>query len=424
MFEGSGNPALPEVGFAMRVEIVVIGNGPAAFQALQTIAAYRAESSTDEMKITVISQEGTPGYSPMFLLDYLTGALREEEILLRDSHSLFLERLLGEKVIRLQDGRNRVILESGREVGYDRLLIASGASPLIPSLKGINKEGVYFFNRLEDVRKLSRQLPSSKNIIIIGAGAIGIEVAIALKKLGKNVLVTELLDQILPQMLDWDLAQNVEKELSISGIKLLLGESVSEVTGDDKAAGIIVGNKEIEGDLILVTTGVKPNVDFLKFSNVKVNTGVPVNEKMQTSVPNIYAAGDVAESLDPYGGYELVFNWYNAIDQAVIAGYNLIGGENTYKPSPALAVIKGIDPLVISVGRKYGEEGYETLSYTDKQRGLYERTFIRGNRIDCYQAIGISDKFSLIYGYIRGRKDFRRIKKLLGGKDSPVYFWC
>jgi nitrite reductase (NADH) large subunit len=423
MYEGSGNPALPEVGFAMRVEIVVIGNGPAAFKALQTIAAYEAESSTDEVKVTVISQERTPGYSPMFLLDHLTGALREEEILLRDSHGLFLERLLGEKVIRLQDGRNRIFLESGKEIGYDRLLIASGASPLIPSLIGINKEGVYFFNRLEDVRNLSKQLPSTQNIIIIGAGAIGIELAIALKKLGRNVLITELLDQILPQVLDRDLAEYFERELSSSGIKLLLGEAVSEVTGNDRATGIIVGNKEIEGDLILVTTGVKPNVDFLKFSNVKVDIGILVNEKMQTSVPNIYAAGDVVESLDPYGGYELVFNWYNAIDQAVIAGYNLIGVENTYKTSPALAVIKGADPPVISVGRKYGEEGYETLSYTDKQRGLYERIFVRNNRIDCYQAIGISNKVSLIYCYIKGRKDVRRIKSMLDGDYGPAYFW-
>jgi NAD(P)H-nitrite reductase large subunit len=144
---------------------------------------------------------------------------------------------------------------------------------------------------------------------------------------------------------------------------------------------------------------------------------------MQTNVPNIYAAGDVVESLDPYGGYELVFNWYNAIDQAVIAGYNLIGFENTYKSSPALAVIKGADPPVISVGRKYVEEGYEILSYADKQKGLYEKIFVRDNRIDCYQAIGISDKVSLIYGYIKGRKDVRRIKSMLSGNYGPAHLW-
>jgi len=404
------------------MKIVIIGNGPAAVRAVQTIETCKAFLSIDGVKITMISQERTPAYSPMFLLGYLTGELGEEEIHLRESHHLSLKKLLGEKVIKVQDSKNRIILESRKEIGYDRLLIASGASPLIPSLKGINKEGVYFFNRLADVRRLSKQISRTQNIIIIGAGAIGIEVAITLKKLGRNVLIAELLDQILPQMLDRELAEYFERELTASGIKLLLGEAVSEVTGNNRAKGIIVGNKEIEGDLILVTTGVKPNVDFLKFSNVKVNTGILVNEKMQTSVPNIYAAGDVVESLDPYGGYELVFNWYNAIDQAVIAGYNLIGFENTYKTSPGLAVIKGADPPVISVGRKYGEEGYETLSYTDPQRGFYEKIFVRNNRIDCYQAIGRSNKVSLIYGYIKGRKDVRRIKSMLGGDYGPAHF--
>jgi NAD(P)H-nitrite reductase large subunit len=406
------------------MKIVIIGNGPAAVRALQTIATHKALSKTEEFEVIVISQERAHAYSPMLLVGYFTGELLEKEILLRESHPLSHKKLLGEKVIKVQDTKNKITLESGKEISYDRLLIASGASPLIPFIKGMNKEGIYFFNRLKDVRKLSRQYPNSQDIIIIGAGAIGIELAIALKKLGKNVLIMELLDQILPQILDKDLAEYFERELSFSGIKFLLGEPVIEVTGDDRAIGIIVGNKKIDGDLILVTTGVKPNVDFLKFSNVKVNTGILVNETMQTSVPNIYAAGDVAESLDPYGGHELVFNWYNAIDQAMIAGYNLIGIEKPYKPSPALAVIKGADPPVISVGRKYGEEGYETLSYTDKQRSLYEKIFIRNNRIDCYQAIGISDKVSLIYNYIKGRKDVRSIKGLLGGKDGPACFWC
>ena len=290
------------------MKIVVIGNGPAAVRALQTITTYQALSKTEEVEITVVSQERTPAYSPMFLLGYLTGELREEEILLRDSHGLSLKKMLGEKVIKVQDRKNRIILESGKEIEYDRLLIASGASPLIPSLKGIKKEGVYFFNKLEDVRKLLKQISRTQNIIIIGAGAIGIEVAIALKKLGRNVLIIELLDQILPQVLDRELAGYFERELSSSGIKFLLGEAVSEVTGNDRATGILAGKKEIEGDIILVTTGVKPNVDFLKSSNVKINTGILVNEKMQTSVPNIYSAGDVVESLDPYGGYELVFN--------------------------------------------------------------------------------------------------------------------
>lgn len=402
------------------MKIAIVGNGPAAVRALEAMATYKAVSNAGEAKITIISCERTAPYSPMFLADYLTGELGGGEILLRDEHGLSPQRRLGEMVVKVEDSRNKVVIESGREIGYDKLLIASGASPLKASIKGIDKEGVYFFNRLADVKRLSQQVLSAKNVIIIGAGAIGIEAAIAFNKMGKNVLIVELLDQILPQILDEDLARHVEGKLGSSGIRFMLGENVSQITGDNRATGIVVGDKEISADLILVAVGVKPNIDFLRSSNVRVNQGVLVNEKMQTNVPNIYAAGDVAESINPYGGYELVFNWYNAIDQGWTAGCNLVGIENTYRASPGLVVVKGLETPVISIGRKYGENGYETLSCTNREKGVYEKIFIKDNHIDCYQAIGIVDRVGLMYGYIKERKDIGNIKDMLGDNYSPA----
>ena len=401
-----------------KVKIVIVGNGPAGVRALEAMAKYRAVSGTDGSEITVVSGELTAAYAPMFLVDYLTGDLKEEEILLGENHGLSPHRLPGEKVIKVEDSENRVILESGKEIGYDRLLIASGASPFKPPLEGIDKEGVHFFNRLDDVKRLSQHIPSAENIIIIGAGAIGIEVAIALNRMGKNVLVVELLSQILPQMLDEDLAEHLERKLSDAGIGFLLGECISEVRGDNQAVGIVVGDKEIKGELVLITCGLSPNIDFLRSSNVRINKGILVNEKMQTNVPNIYAAGDVAESIDPYGGYELVLNWYNAIDQGWTAGCNLIGIENIYKASPGLSILKGTDPPVISIGRKYGEDGYETLLYINEEKNIYEKIFIKDNHIDCYQAIGMSEKIGLMYGYIKEQKDIQKIKNMLCGSYS------
>lgn len=402
------------------MKIVIIGNGPAAVKALEAMAHYKAVSKEDVTSITVVSAELTAPYAPMFLADCLTGELGEGEILLGDDYGLSPQRLLGETVVEVEDSRNRVIMESGREIGYDKLLIASGASPLKTSIKGIDKEGVHFFNRLADVKRLSQQVLRAKNAIIIGAGAIGIEAAIAFSQMGKNVLVVELLEQILPQVLDEELAKHVEKKLASLGIRFMLGESVSQIVGDNRATGIVVGDRAITGDLILVAVGVKPNIDFLGSSNVRASQGILVNEKMQTNVPNIYAAGDVAESIDPYGGYELVFNWYNAIDQGWIAGGNLIGIENTYRASPALVVVKGLETPVISIGRKYGENGYETLSFTDGEKGVYEKLFIKDNHIDCYQAMGIVDRVGLMYGYIKERKDIGNIKDVLGDDYRPA----
>ena len=402
------------------MKIVIIGNGPAAVKALEAMATYEVVSKAGEAKITIISCEKAAPYSPMFLAYYLSGELGEEEILLGDDHGLSPQRLLGETVVRVDDSRNRVVMESGREIGYDKLLIASGASPLKAAIDGIDKEGVYFFNRLADVKKLAQQVMDVQNVIIIGAGVIGVEAAIAFSQMGKKVLVVELLGQILPQMLDEELARHVERELVSSGVRFMLGGSVSQITGDKRAKGIVVGGREVSADLFLVAVGVKPNIDFLGSSNVRVNQGILVNEKMQTNVPNIHAAGDVAESIDPYGEYELVFNWYNAVDQGWIAGCNLIGVENIYRASPGLVVLKGLETPVISIGRKYGENGYETLSFTDEEKGIYEKLFIKDNHIDCYQSIGITDRVGLMYGYIKERKDIGSIKDVLGASCVPI----
>jgi NAD(P)H-nitrite reductase large subunit len=403
------------------MEIVIIGNGPAAISALEAISTHKAVSGTDELKITIISEERSAAYAPMFLCDHLAGELGEKEILLGENHGLSPERLIGEKVVEVEESENRVILESGKKITYDRLLIASGASPLTPPIKGIDKEGVYFFNRLGDVKRLLQKLSTARDIIIIGAGAIGLEAAIAFNnKMGKNVLIVEQLCQCLPQMLDEDQAGFVEMALHNSGIRFMLEGCVFEISGDKRATGVVVGDKEITGDLVLITCGITPNVHFLTSSNVRVNQGILVNEKMQTNIPNIYAAGDVAESIDPYGGSELVFNWYNAIDQGWTAGCNLIGIEHTYKASPSLAVLKGTESPVISIGRTYGENGYVTLSYKNAAKGISEKIFIKDNHIDCYQAIGISDKIGLMYSYIKERKDISNIKDMLCDNYSSV----
>ena len=402
------------------MEIVIIGNGPAAISALEAISKHKAVSRADTSKITIISGEKSPAYAPMFLCDHLTGALGEGEILLGENHGLSPERLLGEKVVEVEDSENRVILESGKKISYDRLLVASGASPVAPPIKGIDKEGVCFFNRLGDVKRLLQKLPTARDIIIIGAGAIGLEAAIAFNKMGGNVLIVEQLCQCLSQMLDEDEAGFVEMTLDNSGIRFMLDSCVSDISGDKRATGIVVGDKEITGDLILITCGITPNVHFLASSNVRVNQGILVNEKMQTNISNIFAAGDVAESIDPYDGFELIFNWYNTVDQGWIAGCNLIDIERTYKASPSLTVLKGIESPVISIGKTYAETGYESLSYKKEAKEISEKIFIKDNHIDCYQAIGISDKIGLMYSYIKERKDITNIKDMLCDNYSSV----
>ena len=406
------------------MRIVVIGNGPAAMSAIKAIAAHKAMLSGSKADVTIISAETCQAYSPMFLVDYLTGALQLDQILLRESYGLACRRLQGEKATRVCDERNSVILENGKEIEYDRLLIVSGASPIVPAIRGVEKEGVFFLNRLDDAERLSRRIRIATKVIAIGAGMVGVEAAIAFRKMGRNVSVIEAVDHILPQMLDKELADRAEKKLCSLGIQFMLGAKASEIVGSKVSTGVVVGDKEIEGDLILVATGVMPNVDFLERSNVTINKGIIVDEKMRTTVPNIYAAGDVAESIDPYGGREILPNWYNSAEQGWIAGCNLIGLDITCPYSPPVSVLKGAEPAVVAVGRVYGDADYEILSYRDTCRGIYEKMFLRDERMDAYQAIGMVDKVGLMYNYIRGRKDLRVIKEELNRSVFGATLMC
>ncbi len=235
----------------------------------------------------------------------------------------------------------------------------------------------------------------------------------AFNGLGKKVKVIELLAQILPQVFDQDLSSYIEKKLSQKGIEFLLGEAAAEITGEERVAGIVVGGKEVKGDLILVTTGIKPNIDFLESTPLRIDVGIIVNERMETNLPDIYAAGDVAQSENLCGKYEPVFSWYSAIEQGRVAACNLLGLGKRYQFCPNLSACKGLNFPAVSIGGRDSEKEYQILSHRDDRRGILEKAFLSNNHIDCYQAVGTAEKAGLMYHFIRDRKDISKFRDSL-----------
>ncbi len=388
------------------MKIAIIGYGPASIKALEAIDRSIDIPPKDRPEVSVISSEKTNAYSPMFLIKYITGQLIESQLfLLPEEHeySFPLRRILGKPVIQMVEKNKSVVIEDGQEIRFDKLLIASGASPIKPPIRGLAKKGVFFLRRLDEAKKIAQALGQTSDVVIVGAGAMGMEAAIALNHLGKRVKVVELAGQILPQTLGPNLAKYAQQKLEAQGIEFWLGEAVSGIIGRDRAVGVITKGVEIKGDLILLTAGVQPNTDFLNSTAIKINRGIIVNDRMETSIPDVYAAGDVAESRNPYGDYETVFNWYSAISQGWVAGCNLMGQQRSYHFCPMLSALKEADFPVVSIGRK-GNGGYERLSHRDERRGVLEEIYLRDNFIDCYQAIGVSDKAGLVYSFIKNRK--------------------
>jgi NAD(P)H-nitrite reductase large subunit len=395
------------------MKIAIIGYGPAAVRALEAIEYCAALSSAQGPEVTVISPEQEDPYAPMFLIKYATGQLTERQLRLVPGdreYSFPLERVLGKRAVQVMEKDKSVVLEDGQEIGYDRLLIASGASPVIPPIEGLDKKGVHTLRSLEDAKRVTGALNQVSGVVVIGAGALGMEAGIAFHNLGKRVKVVEFFGQILPQTLSPPMAEYVKEKLEARGIQFCLGEAVSEIIGKESAEGVVTqGGKEIKGDLILITAGVQPNMDFVKTSGIRTAAGIIVDDRMETNIPDIYAAGDVAESRNSFDEYELVFNWYSAVSQGWVAGCNIMGLEKSHLFSPMLSALKEIDFPVISIGRR-GSDGYECLSRKDEKREILEEIYIRDNTIGCYQAIGIRDKAGLIYSFIMNRRKVNKVK--------------
>lgn len=398
------------------MKILILGYGPAAIKALEAVEHYADASSIQRPDVTVISSQDGDAYAPMFLIKYITGQLTERQLMLvpdRKEYNFPLRKILGKRVVRVMEKKKTIVLEDGQEVGFDKLLIATGASPIIPPIKGLTKKGVFYITRLDGAKKISQVLEQTNNVVIIGAGAMGMEAAIALHNLGKKVKVVELVGQILPQTQGLDLAKYAQKKLESQGLEFCLGEAVAEIIGDERAEGVLTqGGKEIKGDLIIITAGVKPNMEFLKTRAIKTDRGIIVNDGMETNISGIYAAGDVVESKNRYGGYELVFNWYSAVSQGWVAGCNMMGGQESYRFCPMLSALKEVDFPIISIGKKRESHG-RLLAYKDEKKGIFEEFYISDNHIDSYQAIGIKDKAGLIYSLIKNRKRVDKIEESL-----------
>lgn len=333
----------------MHLHVVIIGTGGAGISAIRTI-----RSVDEKCKITAVSQEDQMPYSPCSL-PHLIGGDIEKKNIYRVEKDFFkknnVRALLGTKVSKIIP-KDRTVLADGGKIKYDKLLIAAGSVPLRPPIPGIDTKGVFTLGNMADADEILKWVrKGAKKAIVLGAGFIGVECAIALRKLGLRVSVFEMLDWVLPKMLDEDTSQEVQNVLEKEGIEFHLGQQVSEITGNGKVNGVRAGKKNSLCDMVVLGIGVRPNTEFLKGSGIRVNHGVVVDEHMRTSVKDMYAAGDIVEADDKIRGTKRVNAiWPNAIEQGRIAGYNISGQEKEYDGVESLNILDVYGIPVLSMG--------------------------------------------------------------------------
>lgn len=248
------------------------------------------------------------------------------------------------KKLKVQDVKNGEIFEDS----YDKLMIATGASSIIPPIKNVKLENVSTLKSLDDGIKVKELMNRDeiKKVAIIGAGFIGLEAVEAAKKLGKEVTVFQLEDRILPQVFDKELTDILEEEIKNHNVDLRLQEIVSELVGEEKVKKVITNKGEYDADLVIIATGVRPNTAFLKDSKVNMlpNGAIIVDEFGKTSVEDIYAAGDCATIKNIVTGkdsYVPLATGANKLGR--IVGENLAGAKNSFQGSLGSSCIKIMD---------------------------------------------------------------------------------
>jgi nitrite reductase (NADH) large subunit len=334
------------------MKYVIIGAGAAGLSAASAIRKYDSKGA-----ITVLSKEKVEPYSLCSLPAYLSGEL-EESKLTRFSRKFWAENNItlkaGVEVTRVKPRANRIELRSGKSLSFNRLLIATGSKPFVPNVPGRSLEGAYTLNSIEDCYNINNWLDGlgeNSRAVVIGGGFIGLEAATALHKRGLSVTVIEMLEGVLPRMVDSDISKLLVNVMKNKGVKVKTSCKVERLEGKNKVEAVQTNKGRVKADIVLWCVGVRPSVDILKSTGIKTGSGVKVSSNLQTNVKNIYAAGDIIESHDLISNAALLHaNWPNAVEQGYVAGSNMAGRAIDYLGTFNLNSIDIFDTQVVSIG--------------------------------------------------------------------------
>ncbi|MDP7469932.1 MAG: FAD-dependent oxidoreductase, partial [Dehalococcoidia bacterium] len=268
---------------------VIIGDGPAGNAAAEAI---RHRDPAGE--ITILSDEATPSYYRPLLPQLIEDKLTQDILLRDDLHTApRVTRYLDRPVTSIDSSKQRVALSDGEGLEYGRLLLATGATPTLPPIAELQGEGMFVLRKLTDAQGIRQAARDSHRAVVVGGGRIGVKAALALRSLGLEVTVIEMLDRLIPLQLDPEAGETLRGVLSAQGISVMLGDGVKGLVREKgKVKGAVTsGGKRLEADLAVVGVGVRANAGLASAAGLTVGNGVKTDSQLQTSAPGVYAAG-------------------------------------------------------------------------------------------------------------------------------------
>lgn len=406
-----------------RAKYAIIGNSAAAIGAIEGIRAIDKES-----QIVVISEERYAAYSRPRISDCIVHKTDAEAIAYRpaDFYEKFnVTAILNTKATGLDLEKKEVTLENGETVGFEKLLLGTGANPARPPIPGIDLPNVHSFTTWDHAEKVAAQVGKIDSAVIVGGGLIGMQAAEALSKVGVKVTVVEMLDRVLALAIDKHASDMIEAKFREHGVTILTSCGVTRIEGvpDEGVTHVVLSDgREIPCQAVIVAVGVRPRTELAVQAGIMVRRGIPVDDFMQTSAPDVYAAGDVAEALDLLSGEQrLTPIWPNAYMEGRIAGAAMAGKPVAYAGGIPMNTAHFYDFPVMSAGITEMGEGCTELVQSNEHTGFYRRIILQNNvPIGMVMAGDAVDRGGIILGLIRKRTDASSFLKELADPDFNI----
>lgn len=394
---------------------VIIGGSAAG------ISAARAIRANDENGEIVIVEKESTLYFRSLIPGLIDGSIAEEVVI--QPRNFFGEHRItlysGKEVASIDAKEKQVVLTSNEKISYDKLLISTGSSAILPQIPGIEATGVFTLHTLDDAKKIKEAARDAQRAVIVGGGRVGLRAAFALHHLRLQVTIVGKSPHILPLMLDSAAAGIISNAIKQQGLTIINGVDVKEIIiKNGKVSDVTLETGErLRAELVIVGKGVRPNIELARKAGINTDRGILVNERMETSIADIYAAGDAAEVNDVVTGERIVSGvWTNAAEMGRCAGHNMAGVRREYLGAFGLLnsmEIAGIPIISVGVIRPNGN-GYEVIT---AQRGdTYRKLVFKNNKLVGAILIGNIEGAGVYTALIKRRADVSKLREQMARK--------
>jgi nitrite reductase (NADH) large subunit len=376
---------------------LIIGNGVAGTTAADSIRQRDATGS-----ITMVTDEQHPFYSRIRLHEYMAGDVDDNKLV------IFKNQWYQDRAIELKlntrvgggDARTKIVRTRNNEtLSYDSLLVATGSHSFVPPITGADRQGVFTLRSVQDARDIVEYTRQARQAVLIGGGLLGLESGNALRKRGIKPTVVEFFPRLLPRQLDEEGAKRLQAIMEKMGFSFYLGAKTREISGDSTVRGVMLeGGEIIDADLVVISAGVRPNLELSQPLGLEADKGIKVDERLRTNQPDIYAAGDAVE----FKGF-LYGIWPAAQEQGRIAGANMAGGNESYSGTTMANILKVVGVDLASAGEIDVENKFE--SKVIRAENTYQKIVTKDGRIIGCIMLGDISKFNRITKLMAEKQD-------------------